>query len=135
MILAYLQIYRELLSLVTFLQVKWNSKELSYLSWPNTYPNLKTTSHIKLKLFLWTKLLENLLFAKYFISVAAPLMSLTIDSASITVTWTLLLSGAWLSVLSYQRITFRPSLSVRPFVQLLRFFYKLLNQLVVFYFT
>ena len=135
MILAYLQIYRELLSLVTFLQVKWNSKELSYLSWPNTYPNLKTTSHIKLKFFLWTKLLENLLFAKYFISVAAPLMSLTIDSASITVTWTLLLSGAWLSVLSYQRITFRPSLSVRPFVQLLRFFYKLLNQLVVFYFT
>ena len=135
MILAYLQIYRELLSLVTFLQVKWNSKELSYLSWPNTYPNLKTTSHIKLKFFLWTKLLENLLFAKYLISVAAPLMSLTIDSASITVTWTLLLSGAWLSVLSYQRITFRPSLSVRPFVQLLRFFYKLLNQLVVLYFT
>ena len=37
------------------------------------YPNLKTTCHIKLKFFLWTKLLENLLQAKHFISVAAPL--------------------------------------------------------------
>ena len=33
-------------------------KKLSFLSWQNTYPNLKTTYHIKLKLFLWTKLLE-----------------------------------------------------------------------------
>ena len=30
-------------------------------------------SHIKLKFFLWTKLIENLLLAKYLISVAAPL--------------------------------------------------------------
>ena len=42
-------------------------------SWQNMYPNLKTTCHIKLKFFLWTKLLENLLQAKYLTSVAAPL--------------------------------------------------------------
>ena len=41
-----------------------------YLSWQNMYPNIKTTCHIKLKFFLWTKLPENLLFAKYLISVA-----------------------------------------------------------------
>ena len=71
--MACLQIYRELLSLATFLRVHSNSKEVSYLSWQNTYPNLKTTCHIKLKFFFWTKLLENLLLAKYLISVAAPL--------------------------------------------------------------
>ena len=71
--LAY-KIYRELLSLATFLRVHSNSKEVSYLSWQNRYPNLKITCHIKLKLFLWTKLVENLLHAKYFISVAAPLI-------------------------------------------------------------
>ena len=60
----------ELFSLVTFLQVHSNSKEVSYLSWQNTYLNLKTTCHIKLKFFLWTKLLGNLLHAKYLISVA-----------------------------------------------------------------
>ena len=63
MIMAYLQIYRELLFLTTFLRIHSNSKEVSYLSWQNTYPNLKTTCHIKLKFFLWTKLLENLLLA------------------------------------------------------------------------
>ena len=72
-IFACLQIYRELLSLVTFLRVHSNSKEVSYLSWQNTYPNLKTTCHIKLKFFFWTKLLENLLRAKYLKSVAATL--------------------------------------------------------------
>ena len=61
------------MSLTTFLQVHSNSKVVSYLSWQNVYPNLKTTCHIKLKLFLWTKLLENLLLAKYLISVIAPL--------------------------------------------------------------
>ena len=71
--MACLQIYRELLSLVTFLRVHSNSKEVSYLSWQNTYPNLKTTCHVKLKIFSWTKLLENLLYAKYLISVTAPL--------------------------------------------------------------
>ena len=68
-----LQICRELLSLPTFLRVHSNSKEVSHLSWQNTYPNPKTTCHIKVKFFLWTKLLENLLLAKYLISVAAPL--------------------------------------------------------------
>ena len=75
MIMACLQIYWELLSLATFLWVHSNSKEVSYLSWQNMYPNLKTTCHIKLKFFLWTKLLENLLLAKYLISVTAPLMA------------------------------------------------------------
>ena len=71
--MAFLQIYRELLSLATFLQVHSNSDKLPYLSWQNMYPNLKTSSHIKPKFFLWTKLLENLLHAKYLTSVAATL--------------------------------------------------------------
>ena len=71
--MACLQIYRELLSLATFLRVHSNSEEVSYLSWQNMYPNLETTCHIKLKFFLQTKLLENLLLAKYVISVAATL--------------------------------------------------------------
>ena len=71
--MACLQIYRELLSSATFLRVHSNSKEVSCLSWKNKYPNLKSTSHNKPIFFLWTKLLENLLFAKYLISVAVPL--------------------------------------------------------------
>ena len=47
------------------------SEELSYLSWQNTCFNLSSTCHIKLKFFLWTKLLQNLLLAKYLLSVAA----------------------------------------------------------------
>ena len=44
-----------------------------YLYWKNRYPNLRSTGRIKLKLFLWTELLESLLLAKYLISVAANL--------------------------------------------------------------
>ena len=72
-LMACLQIYPELLSLTTFLRVQSNSKEVSYLSWQNTCPTSKTTCHAKLKFFLWTKLLENLLLAKYLISVTMPL--------------------------------------------------------------
>ena len=57
-----------------------NSKEVSYLPWQNTYPNLKTSCHIKLKFFLWTKLLENLLLAKYLKFVDAPLKSRQLKS-------------------------------------------------------
>ena len=71
--MACLQIYRELSNLPTFLRVHSNSKEVSYLSWQNAYPNLKTTCHIKLKFFSWTKLIEKLLLAKYLMSVTAPL--------------------------------------------------------------
>ena len=46
-------------------------KEVSYLYCQNRFPNVKTTCHIKLKVFLWTKLLKSLLLAKYLISVAA----------------------------------------------------------------
>ena len=49
-------------------------KEVSYLSWQNTYPNLKTTCHMKLKFFLWIKLLEKVLLAKNLISATASLM-------------------------------------------------------------
>ena len=42
-------------------------------SWQYMYPNLKTMCCIKLKFFLWSKLLENLLLANYIISVAVPL--------------------------------------------------------------
>ena len=73
--MACLQIYRELLLLATFLQVHSNSKDVSYLYWQNGYPNWKTTCYIKLKLFLWTRLLESLLLAKYLISVFATLES------------------------------------------------------------
>ena len=72
-----LQIYRELLSLATFLRVHSNSKEVSYLSWQNTYPNVRTTCHVNLKFFLWTNLLENLLLAKSLISVPAVLIYCT----------------------------------------------------------
>ena len=68
-----LQIYQKLLSLATFLGVHSNSEELSCLSLQNTYLNWKITCHINLNFLLWTKLLENLLFAKYLISVAVPL--------------------------------------------------------------
>ena len=71
LIVACLQICWELLLLVTFLRVHSNSGEVLYLSWQNRYPNLKVTSHIKLKFFLWTKLLENLLFARCLISDTA----------------------------------------------------------------
>ena len=75
-----LQIYRELSSLATFLGVRSNSNEASYLSWQNMYPNLKTTCHIKLKFFLWAKfflwkILESLFLEKCFISVAAALIT------------------------------------------------------------
>ena len=56
-----------------FLRVHSNSKEVSYLSWQNRYGNLKTNCHIELKIFLWTKLLESLLLAKYLISVVVTL--------------------------------------------------------------
>ena len=49
--MACLQIYRELLSLTTFLQVHSNSKEVSFLSCQNTYPISKTTCHNKLNFF------------------------------------------------------------------------------------
>ena len=47
--MACLQIYGELSNLPTFLRVHSNSKEVSYLSLQNMYPNLKTTCHIKQK--------------------------------------------------------------------------------------
>ena len=72
-IMACLQIFQGLLSLATFFRVHSNSEQVSYLSWQNTYPNLETTRYIKLKFFLWTELLENILFARYLVSVAAPL--------------------------------------------------------------
>ena len=68
-----LQIYRELLSLAAFLWFHSNSKVASYLYWQNSYPNFKTTCHIKLKFFLWTKFQESLLLAEYLISVNATL--------------------------------------------------------------
>ena len=73
--MACLQIYWELLSFATFLRVQSNSKEVSYLYWQNMYPNWKTTCYIKLKFFLWTKLLENLLLGKYLKSVSTTLSS------------------------------------------------------------
>ena len=67
-----LQIYREWMSLATFLRVHSNSK-LSFLPWQNKYPNLKTACHIKPIFFLWTKLPKKLLLAKYLKSAVAVL--------------------------------------------------------------
>ena len=45
-----------------------NSKEVPYISWQSKYSNLKTTCHIKSNFsYVWTKLLQNLLHAKYII--------------------------------------------------------------------
>ena len=68
-----LQIYREWMSLATFLRVHSNSKEVSFLPWQNKYPNLKTTCHIMPIFFMWTKLPKKLLLAKYLISAVAVL--------------------------------------------------------------
>ena len=67
LIMTCLQIYWELLLLVTFLQIHSNLKDVSYLSQQNRYHNTKTTCHIMLKFSLWT-------IAEYFISVTATLM-------------------------------------------------------------
>ena len=72
LIMSCLQIYQETLLLATFLRAHSNSKEVSYLSWKNLFPNLKTICHIKLKLFFWTKFLENVLLAKHVISGVFP---------------------------------------------------------------
>ena len=50
-----------------------SSELVSNLSWQNKYPNMKTTCDVKLKFFVWIKLLKNLLIAKYLVSVAAAL--------------------------------------------------------------
>ena len=73
LVMTCLQAYRESLSPAIFLRVHANSKEISYLSWQNRYPNLKTASHMKLNIFLWTKLLKYLLVVK---SVTATLSHL-----------------------------------------------------------
>ena len=70
-------------------------------SWQNTYPNLKTTCHIKLKLFLWTKLLENLLLAKYLISVAAPLTSSNKKKSFVWFLYIFLKFTYWFCVLNF----------------------------------
>ena len=46
LIMACLQIYRELLSLATFLWVHSNSEEVSYLFWQNAYPRELTACKI-----------------------------------------------------------------------------------------
>ena len=71
LIMACLQIYLKLLSLATFFRVHSNSKEVSYLSLEKI--RILTWILVVISVFLWTKLLENLLFEKYLISVAATL--------------------------------------------------------------
>ena len=96
--MACLQICRELLLLAIFLRVHSNSKEVTYFPWQNTYPNLKTTCQIKLKFFLWTELLENLLHAFNYSSILSGtkwlnsmlrLMSCNLMSISATSRWNL----------------------------------------------
>ena len=56
-----------------FCRVHSISKEASYLPLDNKYYVLKTTCRIKLKFFLWTKLLKKWLPLKYIRSVATTL--------------------------------------------------------------
>ena len=72
-IMVCLQNYQECMSLATFHRVQSNSKEIYYLPWQNKYSDLKTTCHLKPNFFLWTKLLENFLLAKYLKSVPVSL--------------------------------------------------------------
>ena len=115
MIMACLQIYQPLLSLETFHRVHSNSKEVSNLSWQNACPNLKTTCHIKLNIFLWTKLLEKLLLAKYLIFVAAPLKSFyffaRFNFLILSLATSLTLMGLYLLLPTFFKKT---SYSVRP---------------------
>ena len=46
------------------------------------YPNFEATYYIKLKFFLLTKLVENLLFAKYLISVTALVTNFVFEKSS-----------------------------------------------------
>ena len=50
-----------------------NSKEVSYFFWQNKYSYSKSTCNIKPKFFFENKLFENLLLAKYLMSVTAAL--------------------------------------------------------------
>ena len=70
-----LQIYRELSNLQTLLPVHSNSKEVSNLSWQKTYPNLKTTCHIKLQFLVNVTPTELTLYSLYLMSVPVPLTS------------------------------------------------------------
>ena len=56
--------------LPTFRRVHSNSKEVSYLPWQDNHLNLRTTCQ-QAKIFMWTKLPENLYLEKYLVSVAA----------------------------------------------------------------
>ena len=82
LIMACLQIYREVLPLAIFLPSSFRLKRgilpllTKYLSYSEEMHILKTTCHIKLRFFLWTKLLEKLLLVKYLIFVAANLILL-----------------------------------------------------------
>ena len=67
-------LFTNLLRIIVVCDFSPSSFKLTYLSWQNRYLTLKTTCKIKLKFFLWTKLLKRLLFAKYLISVAETLM-------------------------------------------------------------
>ena len=105
--MACFQIYRELLSFATFLQVHSRSKKVSFLYWQNRYLNLKTTCHIKLIFFLWTKLLESLLLAKYLMSVPA-----TLTCAKFKDFWTSIKANSHIIFWSMQRnasSAFQPS--------------------------
>ena len=92
--MACLQICRELLSLTNFLRVHSSSNVVSYLFWQNTYPNLKSTCQIKLKSFLWTRLLENFFLAKYLISVRAVLIEIKLKLKNLgNIYWTCMVCG------------------------------------------
>ena len=76
LIMSSLQITKNKLSFGTLHRVNSNTREV-FTSWLNKYSKLKTSCHMKPKYFLWTKLLENLLLAKYFTFVAATLKEIS----------------------------------------------------------
>ena len=58
-----------------FLPSSFKLKRVILLPWQNNYSNLKVTCHSKPNKFLRTKLLNNLLLAKYLIFVAVALIN------------------------------------------------------------
>ena len=66
-------------------------KELSYLSWQNTYPNLKTACHTKLKFFPSTRILTYFLQNISYLSLRPPLS--TDRTIIFMLLWTMTLSN------------------------------------------
>ena len=81
-------LFTKLQRTIAVCEIHSNSKELPYLHRQNKYFNLNNICHIKSKLFLWAKLLQDLLLVKDLISVTAASRSYFAQFLSFNETWT-----------------------------------------------